>query len=91
MHTLTTCHIGELSRMFNAQVRGWLNYYGAFYKSAMSAILRVLDLRLINWARAKYRKHSDHFMRAVRWLVNVKRRQPQLFAHWIFLCPKMAE
>ena len=91
MHTLTTCHIGELSRMFNAQVRGWLNYYGAFYKSAMSAILRVLDLRLINWARAKYRKHSDHFMRAVRWLLNVKRRHPTLFAHWIFLCPKMAE
>jgi group II intron reverse transcriptase/maturase len=91
MHKLTTRHIGELSRLFNAQIRGWLNYYGAFYKSAMSGILHILDLRLINWARAKYRKQSDHFMRAVRWLDNVKKRYPKLFAHWVFMSPKLAE
>lgn len=41
LHKLATRTIGELSRMYNAQIRGWLNYYGEFYKSAMSGILRV--------------------------------------------------
>jgi len=91
VHKLTTRSIGELSKLFNAQIRGWVNYYGAFYKSAMSGILRVLDLRLINWARAKYRKQSDHFMRAVKWLDNVKQRYPKLFVHWVFTSPKLAE
>ena len=68
-----------------------MNYYGAFYKSAMSGILRVLDLRLINWARAKYRKQSDHFMRAVKWLDNVKKRYPNLCVRWVFMSPKLAE
>ena len=85
VHKLATETIVGLSKRFNAQIRGWLNYYGAFYPSALSHLLYTLDLRLINWARSKYRKQSDHFMRAVKWLGNVKKRCPKLFAHWAFM------
>ena len=85
VHKLATETIAGLSKRFNAQIRGWLNYYGAFYPSALSHLLYTLDLRLINWARSKYRKQSDHFMRAVKWLGNVKKRCPRLFAHWAFI------
>lgn len=82
VHSMAGDTIVELAKKFNAQIRGWKNYYGEFYKSALSRLWRILDLRLINWARAKYRKQSDHFMRAVNWLNNVKQRYPTLFAHW---------
>ncbi len=82
VHSMAGNTIVELAQQFNAQIRGWKNYYGEFYKSALSGLWRILDLRLINWARAKYRKQSDHFMRAANWLGNVKQRYPTLFAHW---------
>ena len=82
IHSMAGDTIVELAQQFNAQIRGWKNYYGEFYKSALSGLWRILDLCLINWARAKYRKQSDHFMRAANWLSNVKQRYPTLFAHW---------
>ena len=82
VHNMAGNTIIELAQQFNAQIRGWKNYYGEFYKSALSGLWRILDLRLINWARAKYRKQSDNFMRAVNWLKSVKQRYPTLFAHW---------
>ena len=82
VHNMAGNTIIELAQQFNAQIRGWKNYYGEFYKSALSGLWRTLDLRLINWARAKYRKQSDNFMRAVNWLKSVKQRYPTLFAHW---------
>ena len=82
IHRMAGDTIVELAQKFNAQIRGWKNYHGEFYKSALSRLWRILDLRLINWARAKYRKQSDHFMRAANWLRNVKQRYPPLFAHW---------
>ena len=82
IHSMAGDTIVELAQQFNAQIRGWKKYYGEFYKSALSGLWRILDLRLINWARAKYRKQSDHFMRAANWLSHVKQRYPTLFAHW---------
>ncbi|EON2298076.1 group II intron maturase-specific domain-containing protein, partial [Shigella sonnei] len=29
--------------MFNAKIRGWIKYYGAFYKSALYLTLRQID------------------------------------------------
>jgi hypothetical protein len=29
--------------MFNASIRGWINYYGCYYKSALYPTLRHID------------------------------------------------
>lgn len=84
LHKMTTKTIKDVSRSFNAQIRGWLNYYGKFYKSAMSHVVLMIDRRLINWARAKYRKYARHFQRATTWIDKVKMQCPELFAHWSF-------
>jgi RNA-directed DNA polymerase len=72
----------DLSRMFNPVVRGWIQYYGRFYKSALYPVLRHMNRALILWAQRKYKKLSRHRRRAEHWLGGIARREPQLFAHW---------
>ncbi len=72
----------DLARMFNAQVQGWVNYYGRFYKSAMYPVLRHLELFLIQWAMRKYKRFRRHKTRARIWLGRIARREPNLFVHW---------
>lgn len=72
----------DISRMFNPIIRGWLNYYGFFYKSGLFPVLRKLNRAIIHWARRKYKRLARHRRRAEYWLGRIARREPQLFAHW---------
>ena len=72
----------DLSRMFNPKVRGWLQYYGRYYRSALYPIMRQLDRSLARWAYRKYKKLRGHLRRATHWLARISRRDPGLFAHW---------
>lgn len=72
----------DISRMFNPVIRGWINYYGCFYKSGLFPVLRKLNRVLIHWARRKYKRLARHRRRAEYWLGRIARREPQLFAHW---------
>lgn len=82
MHLKSDKEIDDLSRMFNAVIRGWINYYGKFYKSQLYPVFRHLDLALINWARRKYKKLTRHKTRAIRWMGRLAKNLTQLFAHW---------
>ena len=72
----------DLSRMFNPIVRGWLQYYGRFYRSALYVPMRQLDRALARWASRKYKKLRGHLRRATHWIARISRREPSLFAHW---------
>ena len=74
--------LDDLARMFNAKIRGWVNYYGAYYRSALFPTLRHIDRKLERWAAGKYKRLHRHRRRAGGWLNRVKRSQPDLFAHW---------
>jgi RNA-directed DNA polymerase len=74
--------IEDLSRMFNPIVRGWLRYYGRYYRSALYSPMRQLDRDLTLWAAHKYKKLRKHLRRASHWLARVRKRTPALFAHW---------
>ncbi len=43
----------DLANMFNATVRGWINYYGAFYRSMLYPTLRQLERDLVLWGKAE--------------------------------------
>jgi RNA-directed DNA polymerase len=77
--------IDDLARMFNPVIRGWLNYYGRYYKSALYPTLRYLDRCLARWAMAKYKRLRRHRRRATHWVGSVTLRDPALFAHWPML------
>lgn len=48
--------LSDISRMFNAVIRGWINYYGRFYKSGLYPVLRHLNKALIQLAIRNYKK-----------------------------------
>ena len=68
--------------MFNAVIRGWINYYARFHKSELYGVFRHINRTLVRWARRKYKKLKGHQRRATRWLGKIARRDPRLFAHW---------
>jgi len=82
MHLRSDKSLEDLSRMFSPVIRGWINYYGKFYKSALYPTLQQLNRTLVRWAMRKFKKLKGHRRRAGYWLGNVARRQPQLFPHW---------
>ena len=77
--------IDDLARMFNPIIRGWMNYYGRYYKSALYPTLCYLDRCLAHWAMAKYKRLRRHRRRAAQWVTKVVSRDPTLFAHWSML------
>ena len=81
----TSVGLHELAQRYNTTLRGWLNYYGLFYKSAMRAVGDHFDRGLLAWARRKYRKFARRPRRARRWLTKTVNRHPRLFIHWLAL------
>ncbi len=61
----TPASIGELASHYNPILRGWLNYYGHFYKSALLRVFDRFEAALARWARRKYKKLKRHPGRSV--------------------------
>jgi RNA-directed DNA polymerase len=74
----------DLAHMFNPIVRGWINYYGYFYKSMLYPVLKHLNRKLTMWAMRKYRRLKRRERRARERLRTIASREPTLFAHWKF-------
>ncbi len=66
----------------NAILRGWINYYGQYYKSELYPVFHVLNRILVRWARRKYKRFKFHQRGATHWLRRIAYKQPWLFAHW---------
>lgn len=72
----------DLAQLVNPVVRGWMNYYGRFYRSKCVQVLRHLNETLAAWARRKYRKFRRRERASMYWLGRIARRDRTLFAHW---------
>lgn len=75
----------DLARMFNSRIRGWINYYGQYYKSALYRTLQRIDNFLARWAQRKFKRFRQRPKGARDWLRRVVSTTPDLFAHWRFL------
>ena len=75
----------DLARMVNPYIRGWINYYSHFYKSALYDSLRRIDFHLRAWVRRKFARFRQKPKGAREWLARVIRTNPGLFAHWALL------
>jgi len=81
LHTLTGHAIGEIARAVNPVIRGWMQYYGAFYKTALYPLLRRINSYLVRWMRKKYRRLRP-FKKAHEAWKRVTSQYPTWFAHW---------
>jgi RNA-directed DNA polymerase len=72
----------DLANMFNAKLRGWFNYFGRFYPSALRRIWRNVNGYLVRWVRRKYKRFASHKTRAREYLRRLAQKHPRLFVHW---------
>lgn len=82
LHLKCNRTLEEISEWINPVLRGWINYYGKFRKTALSPIFSLLNVRLIKWAKHKYKSLKNQTMKARRWLGKIVKEKPKLFAHW---------
>lgn len=82
IHLRSDKAIDDLARMWNPVLRGWIQYYGRYYKSALYPVLRHFNGLLVWWAMRKYKRLRGHRRRAEHWLGGIARREPRMFAHW---------
>jgi RNA-directed DNA polymerase len=74
--------LSGLAGEINPQVRGWINYYGAFYRSELFFLAKRIDEHLHRWAMQKFKRLRGRSDRAWAFLNAVRKREPNLFAHW---------
>lgn len=84
LHKRVSTSLEALARTINATVRGWINYYGRFYKSRMYRPLAGINHSLIKWAMWKYKRRRKQPQQTRAWLIKIAERNPDLFAHWKF-------
>ena len=82
LHRMTDKSLKDLACMFNPIIRGWVNYYGQFYKSALRPVLNQFNGSLQRWAMRKYKKLRRRKRRAFHWLGRIAKKMSHLFAHW---------
>ena len=82
LHLWSGKTLDDLAQEINQIVRGWIDYYGFFYKSRLIALLKRIDEYLARWAMRKYKRLRGRPHRARRFVAHVARRQPALFVHW---------
>jgi RNA-directed DNA polymerase len=78
----TGTDLSGVAEDINPQVRGWINYYGAFYRSELYPLVRRIDEHLVRWAMQKFKRFRNKPWRAWDWLAKIRQLAPKLFAHW---------
>jgi RNA-directed DNA polymerase len=84
----TTNTLQQIAKEINPVIRGWINYYGTFYKTKMKEFMHLLNVKLETWAKRKYKRLRTGGMKTVRWLHQISMRRPTMFAHWELLNAK---
>ncbi|MFI0425275.1 group II intron reverse transcriptase/maturase [Spongiactinospora sp. 9N601] len=81
LHRRVNDTLADLAEAINPIVRGWMNYWGHFYRSQMYVLLRRIYTYLMRWARKKYRRLRSS-KRIQAWWERLVQQAPGLFAHW---------
>jgi len=81
LHNRTGHDLAGLAARINPIVRGWMQYYGAFYRSAIYPLLQRINAYLVRWIRKKFKRLRAK-KKAFRCWRGIVKRAPRLFAHW---------
>ncbi len=84
IHLRTATELQDLAAWINPIVRGWMTYYGRYYRTALNRLLKRINTYLVRWAQRKY-KRLRPFRKALRWWTRLTERQPRMFAHWAWM------
>jgi group II intron reverse transcriptase/maturase len=71
-----------IAQKLNPYIRGWIHYYGKFRGYELSRVFYLLRIRLVRWARKRYKRYKNSLNKAYQWLDRVRKQYPYLFYHW---------
>src|ERR1019366_354255 len=66
LHMWVNRDLNEIAREINPVIRGWMSYYGRFYRSRMIPVLQRINTYLMRWAGKKYKRLCS-YKRFRRW------------------------
>jgi RNA-directed DNA polymerase len=72
----------DLAKLIDPAVRGWMNYYGRYYRSECIAVLQHINEALARWARWKYKRLRRRKTASIHWLGRLAERAPNLLVLW---------
>ena len=72
----------DLAKLTDPAVRGWMNYYGRYYRTECIAVLQHINEALARWARWKYKRLRRRKTASIHWLGRLAERAPNLLVLW---------
>jgi len=84
LHRRTGLAFVEVAGRINPIVRGWMQYYGVFYRSVLYPLLSRINAYLVRWIRKKYKRLRAK-KKAFRCWWGIVERFPRMFAHWAWV------
>jgi hypothetical protein len=84
IHLRSGTELEDIASWINPIVRGWMTYYGRYYRTALNGLLQRINTYLVRWAKRKY-KRLRSYKKVRKWWEGLTARQPRLFAHWMWM------
>lgn len=82
LHLRNESSINEIAKRINPILRGWYQYYGKFYKTALKWVWKNLNQYLCRWVMRKYKRYSQYKAKAGMYLAKIAKAKRELFFHW---------
>jgi hypothetical protein len=77
-------NLADLARWINPIVRGWMQYYGRFNRSALYPFLQRINAYLMRFLRNKF-KRVRSFKKAKAGWQRIIAQYPKAFVHWAWI------
>jgi group II intron reverse transcriptase/maturase len=78
----TDFEIDDISKILNPVLRGWKEYYGKYYPSAMVPVYAHANRTLAVWAMRKFKRFRNRRVPACRFIERIAKQRLKLFVHW---------
>ena len=82
IHNWTGSSLERIVEELNPRLRGWLNYYAKFRRSALNNICKMFQACLVKWAKNKFRALKRRMKNARAFIAKKAQENPKLFVHW---------
>ena len=74
--------ITGIAHHLNPKLRGWIRYFGKYRGYSLSKVFYILRIKLVRWARYRYKRYRNNLTKAYKWLDRVRKQYPSLLYHW---------
>lgn len=82
IHRKSETNLRQIAETLNPKIRGWINYYGKYTRSALTIIFQKINAILVRWSMRKYKKIKYKLIYAAQHMENYAKTTKSVFVHW---------